>query len=295
MEVVGSYLAWVAVLVFLFMAVYRVVQYSSMPLFLRWELYPVPTEPRHHYGGSYMEEVDFVKKPRHHERIGGLLDMGSEVFYLKKVKEHNRFGMWPFSLSMHWGIYLLFLWILLILVEGIFNLQIITPVTNACGIVAFILGSFGALMLLLKRAGNEKLAAYTTPDDYFNLLFLLAIFGTGLIGWVIYPSFFADARSFVYGAFLFKPAAVPFLVALNFLLFELFLIYMPFSKLFHYVAKYFTFDKIFWDDAYKVKDSPADRQITKQLGYVVTWSGPHVVPGKTWLEEAQLIEGGEAK
>ncbi|MEW6192151.1 MAG: respiratory nitrate reductase subunit gamma [Bacillota bacterium] len=295
MEVVGSYLAWVAVLVFLFMAVYRVVQYSSMPLFLRWELYPVPTEPRHHYGGSYMEEVDFVKKPRHHQRIGGLLDMGSEVFYLKKVKEHNRFGMWPFSLSMHWGIYLLFLWVLLILVEGIFNLQIITPVTDACGIVAFILGSFGALMLLLKRAGNEKLAAYTTPDDYFNLLFLLAIFGTGLIGWILYPTFFADARNFVYGAFLFKPAAVPFVVALNFLLFELFLIYMPFSKLFHYVAKYFTFDKIFWDDAYKVKDSPADRQIAKQLGYVVTWSGPHVVPGKTWLEEAQLIEGGEAK
>lgn len=295
MEVVGSYLAWVAVLVFLFMAVYRVVQYSSMPLFLRWELYPVPTEPRHHYGGSYMEEVDFVKKPRHHQRIGGLLDMGSEVFYLKKVKEHNRFGMWPFSLSMHWGIYLLFLWLLLILVEGIFNLRIITPVTDACGIVAFSLGSFGALMLLLKRAGNEKLAAYTTPDDYFNLLFLLAIFATGLIGRILYPTFFADARNFVYGAFLFQPAAVPFIVALNFLLFELFLIYMPFSKLFHYVAKYFTFDKIFWDDAFKVKDSPADRQIVKQLGYVVTWSGPHVVPGKTWLEEAQLIEGGEAK
>ncbi|MEW6572745.1 MAG: hypothetical protein AB1374_03815 [Bacillota bacterium] len=297
MEVFVSYLGWVSVAVFLFMAVYRVIQYSSLPLFLRWELYPVPTEPRHHYGGSYMEEVDYVKKPRHHQRIGGLLDMASEVFLLKKVKEHNRFGMWPFSFSMHWGIYLFFLWILLLLVETLFKLEFLVPLTNVCGVIALFIGAFGSLGLFLKRIGNDKLSLYTTPDDYFNLLFLMAIFGTGIISWSTVDPGFLYTRALINQVIFFEspPVALPFWVWLNLLLFELFLIYMPFSKLFHYVAKYFTFDKIFWDDAFKIKDSPADKQCVKQLGYVVTWSGPHIVPGKTWLDEAQIIEGGDSK
>lgn len=293
MEVVASYLAWVSIVVFIFMCFYRVIKYSSMPLFLRWELYPVPTEPRHHYGGSYMEEVDYVRKPRHHQRIGGLLDMASEVFYLKKVKEHNRFGLWPFSFSMHWGIYFLALWILLLLVEGIFGLDFLKPLTNICGPVAFILGAFGSLALLFKRIGTPKLAQYTTPEDYFNLLFLFAVFLTGLISWLGDTSF-VFTRAYIDEVIHLQPApvALPFIVVLNFLLIELFIFYMPFCKLFHYVAKYFTFDKIFWDDAFLVKGTPNDQKVIKQLGYVVTWAGPHVVPGKTWLEEAQIVDGG---
>ncbi|MEW6192153.1 MAG: nitrate reductase gamma subunit, partial [Bacillota bacterium] len=121
MDITVFCLAWISVVLFILMVVYRFVKFNSMPLHLRWELYPLPLEPKHHYGGSFMEELDYVRKPRHHERIGGILDMASEVFYLKKVKEYNRFGMWPFSFSMHWGIYLLFLWLILLVVEGLFN------------------------------------------------------------------------------------------------------------------------------------------------------------------------------
>lgn len=287
-----AYLAWVSVAVFVFMVAYRVVKYASMPLSLRWELYPVPHEPKG--GGSYMEEVDFVKKPIHSNRVAGLMEMASEVFFLKKVKEHNRFGIWPFSLSMHWGIYLLFLWVLLLVIEAVFKLGFLPTITNVCGKIAFVLGAFGCFTLVLKRAGAKKLALYTAPEDYFNLFFLLAIFVTGIISWSIDPSF-AYARAYVKEVTLVQPVPVPLptVVLLNFVLFELFLLYMPFCKLLHWLGKYFTIDKIIWDDAFKVKDSPADKKVMKQLGYVVTWRGPHIVPGKTWLEEAQIMGGGE--
>lgn len=294
MGVVVSYLAWFAVGIFIFVGLYRMWRYASLPVFLRWELYPVPTEPRHHYGGSYMEEVDFVRKPRHHTRIGGLLDMASEVFLLKKLKEYNRFGLWPFSFLMHWGIYLLFLWFLLLVVEAVSHTEALAGLVNFVGPVAFIIGAFGSLGLILKRIGNDKLGSYTTPEDYFNLAFLFAVFCSGIISWSYADLSFAYTRALINEVVFFTPPPVPipFWVWFHILLFELFLIYLPFSKLFHYAIKYLTFDKIFWDDAFKVKGSPLDRQVSKQLAYVVSWAGPHVVPGKTWLEEAQLIDGG---
>ncbi|MEW5899560.1 MAG: hypothetical protein AB1652_10395, partial [Bacillota bacterium] len=85
------------------------------------------------------------------------------------------------------------------------------------------------------------------------------------------------------------PAAVPTLV--NFLLFELFLIYMPFTKLLHYAAKFFTFHKVLWDDGVNTKGSAIDKRITAQLAFPVTWSAPHIAPGKTWAEEAQIVDG----
>ncbi|RPF42523.1 nitrate reductase gamma subunit [Thermodesulfitimonas autotrophica] len=291
----AAYLAWLAVAVFVFMVIYRFIKFNSMPLHLRWELYPLPLEPKHHHGGSYMEEVDYVRKPRHHIRINGILDMASEVFLLKKVKEYNKYGMWPFSFCMHWGIYLMCFWAVLLVVEEVFNWGAISPLSNVVGAVAIIAGAFGSLGLILKRVGIAELAAYTAPVDYFNLFFLLAIFATGIIAWVTDPYFFDDARAYVAGAVTLQPVTVPFWVALQFLIFELFLLYMPFSKLFHYVAKYFTIDKVLWDDILNVKGSAVDKKITSQLSYKLTWAGPHIVPGKTWVEEVEIVDAREGK
>jgi hypothetical protein len=35
------------------------------------------------------------------------------------------------------------------------------------------------------------------------------------------------------------------------------------------------------------KGSKIEKLIERQLGYQVGWSGPHVKPEKTWLENAQ--------
>ncbi len=70
--------AWFSIAVFVVMAVYKFVKISSMPLQLRWELYPLDIEGRgkRRYGGSYMEEVDWVKKPRQRSVIREILATG---------------------------------------------------------------------------------------------------------------------------------------------------------------------------------------------------------------------------
>ncbi len=81
---------------------------------------------------------------------------------------------------------------------------------------------------------------------------------------------------------------VPPVVLIHFIVLELFMIYMPFTKIIHYIGKYFTFEQTLWDDAFKSKSSATDRKVQKQLAYPMTWSAPHIVPDKTWLEQAQL-------
>ncbi len=282
--------------IFTLTAFYKVTKLSSMPLHLRWELYPVGHAPRdkRSYGGSYLEEMDWAKKPRHRSLTGELLEMMSEILFLRKLKEHNPYKIWLFSLSMHWGIYLLLTWVFLLVAEAVFNVDVISPVTNFLGIMAFITGSAGSFMLIFKRATNSGLKLYTAPVDYFNLMFLFSIFVTGLVSLLTDHSF-SSSRIYIEGVLSFRYTPVTFITVLNFGLLELFFIYMPFTKLFHYIAKYFTYHKVLWDNSFKVKGSPDDKKIIKQLSEKVTWAAPHIVQGKTWLEEAEIIDGSENK
>lgn len=290
---------WFSLLVFIAGAAYKAIKFSTMPLNLRWEVYPVPHEEaeKRHYGGSYMEEMDWAKKPLHSSLAGEIVEMGSEIFFLKRVREYNPFKLWPFSMAMHWGIYLLFGWIFLLLIEAIFKVDALSQIIGIVGIVSFVLGAFGCLTLMIKRATNSELKLYTEPVEYFNLLLLLAIFVTGIISWQMDPSF-SDSRDYIGGVVSFNLTPVKPIVMVNFLLFELFLIYMPFSKYLHYLAKYFTFHQCLWDDAFKDKGSPKDRKNLEQVGYTFHWAGPHAAPDKTWLENAQellLEKKGEKK
>ena len=70
---------------------------------------------------------------------------------------------------------------------------------------------------------------------------------------------------------------------------------MPCSKLIHYIMKHFTFRETLWDDAFIVKGSRKDKRIARQLSYKVDWAGPHIAPGKTWLEDVQATAAGEEK
>ena len=187
---------------------------------------------------------------------------------------------------MHWGLYLYFGWLFLLVVGNLINVAGLDGFTMMVGLAGQSLGAAGALGLILKRAMTRDLHRYTSPLDYFNLLFIAAMFLASLVSWFGDKSF-ADHKAYVGGELFFRPVHVPAAVSLSFLLFELFVIYMPFTKLIHYVAKYFTFDLALWDDDFKAKGSDVDRRIAAQLGYNVTWAAPHMAPGKTWLQQAQ--------
>jgi nitrate reductase gamma subunit len=281
-------LGWFSAVAFVAIAGYRIAKIARMPLSLRWEVYPVPHESKEKraHGGSYMEEVDWTKDHTSGSPIPGWIEIGTEVLALKKVKEHNPYGIWPFSLAMHWGIYLYFGWIALLVVGNLVSLPAISFLTSVVGPVAFILGALGSIALIIKRRTTQELRLYTTPLDYFNLAFLASYFVMGLVSWS--RSFSSDAHhAYIASVLFFIPTHLPLTVTLSFLLFELFMIYMPFTKLIHYFAKYFTFHHVLWDDAFKAKGSAIDRKVIEQLGYPVNWSASHILRGKSWLEQAQ--------
>lgn len=283
---------WAAVLFFIALVAYKIHHFVAMPINLRWEVYPVPHEAgdKRRYGGSYMEEVDWVKSPRTTSLLAEWTEMASEIFFLKRVREHNPYHIWPLSLALHWGLYLLILWMgLLAATVFIPALAFLIP---AVGIAAFVLGACGTVGLMAKRATHSYLSLYTAPIDYFNLAFLAVIFGIGLGSWPGDPHF-SQHRSYIASLLLFRPTPVSTTVVLFFLLLQGFAIYMPFSKLIHYVMKHFTFHETLWDDAFNVKGSKRDQQIARQLSYPVSWAGSHIEQGKTWWEDVHGTRAGE--
>jgi nitrate reductase gamma subunit len=289
-------LGWLSAVLFVGVSAYRIARIARLPLNVRWEVYPVPHEAKEkrHYGGSYMEQLDWATAKREASLLPAYVEIAAEVTTLKRVREHNGYGLWPLSLAMHWGLYLYFGWLLLLLVGNAVHIAGLSYLTVGVGVAALVMGASGALGLMVKRASTPDLHRYTTPADYFNLLFLSALFLAGLVSWLGDTSFAAH-KAYIRGVLFFRPVHVPAAVAVSFLLFELFMIYMPFTKLIHYFAKYFTFDRALWDDAFKAKGSAVDRQVASQLAFNAEWSAPHVVPGQTWLQQVQATALPERK
>jgi len=283
---------WASLLSFIVLVAIKYYKIATLPLNLRWEVYPVPHETgeKRYYGGSYMEQLDWAMKPRSTSLVAELAEMGSEIFLLKRVREHNPYHLWPFSMAMHWGLYLLLLWIGFLAVR--IYIPTLTSLSVLVGIMAFILGIIGTLGLIVKRATKRELSLYTAPIDYFNLMFLAAIFGMGFLSWLADP-FFSHHQSYIGSLLLLRPTSVSPMVVTMFLLLQVFAIYMPFSKLIHYVMKHFTFSETLWDNELNVRGSPRDKRIQRQLSYIVNWSGPHIVRGKTWLEDMRVASVGE--
>ncbi len=277
---------WSAVVLFLALAARKVYLYARMPLNLRWEVYPVPHESadRRRYGGSYMEQVGWAGRPHPSNRWAELREMGAEIFLLKRVRRHNRYRLWPLSLALHWGLYLLLLWIGLLAAAN--WLPALAWPAAVTGGAALVLGMGGALGLIVRRATHRELALYTAPVDYLNLVFLAAIFGLGLASWPADP-LFLQHRAYLASLLTFRPTPVAPLVLAFFFLLQTFAIYMPCSKLIHYVMKHFTFHETLWDDACQVPGSGRSRRVARQLAYPVSWAGPHVGGGRTWLEAVQ--------
>ncbi len=180
MTVDGTWMvfAWFSLIAFLAVALYKITRVTAQPLNLRWEVYPVPHESkeRREYGGSYMEQVDWSAKALRPSRLPGLIEITKEVIYLKRVREFNRYGLWAISLAMHWGLYFGGLTLVLLIMENIFETVLLfTPLVGG---IAFALGTIGSFSIIYKRLTNAELNLYTVPADFFNLVWIAALFIT---------------------------------------------------------------------------------------------------------------------
>jgi nitrate reductase gamma subunit len=278
-------LTYLSGVVFVVAFAIKVIKYFAMPMHVRWELYPIPHEGKP-YGGSFFEDVDYWKKARHKDHFAQYRFMIPEILFIRALREDNR-SLWYWSFPFHFGLYCALGGLIFLVIGALLQIGGYAPsssvlaalaqaVTMVLAFVGFVLGAIGAVGLIVKRTTDQALLDQSAPIDYFNLIWLTAIFVTGfLVG--ISDLGFTKSREFLAGLISLKE--LPQLGALqviNLLLFIGFWAYFPFTHMTHMVSKYFMWDKVKWDDDPNVGDAGVDAKIKKYLAYPVTWSAAHV-------------------
>jgi nitrate reductase gamma subunit len=157
-------------------------------------------------------------------------------------------------------------------------------VTLGTGVAGFALSTIGSIGLLIKRSIDQNLRLYSSPADYFNLTFILAIVLSAVCSWYFFDPGFAYAREFMKSLITFAPAATNPPMTIGILLLALFLVYMPFTHMMHGLTKYFIYHRVCWDDDPSLGDGNIQDKVVKLLSQPVTWSGPHIQPGMKWKE-----------
>lgn len=270
-------------------------RYASLPVHLRWELYPVPHEPtsRAKHGGSYFEQSDWWTKPREFNFGGEVRAMLVEILLLKSVWESNR-KLWWKSLLFHSGMYCIVTATVLQVLVAVTSLSWtaarVTALTVAAGwlgILGLALVTVGAMALLAQRILDHELSDYTHAADYIHLGVIGGAAGLLLAGSLSAGS--PSAASLVRGALTFNTAVhVPLLMAAGILLTIGLLAYVPFSRMAHFIAKYFAYHSVRWDDRPN-RGTALEQQISTNLALRPTWSASHICnrdSRKTWAEIA---------
>lgn len=294
---------YISVLVFVVVTAYKVLSYKKMPRHLRWDLYPVP-----HQGleGSKYQKVNFHEKAPTFSHAHEMIAMSQEMLLIKKAFDHNRrlwIGTWP----LHIGIYLSGLWIVLLIAGGIVGVQgptmligssliawAISKFTVLVGVMGFVMGLFGSLVLLWLRYTDDDLRYIADFVTYLNLWLMTVIFALGLAAWLLADPYFDIIRSHIMALLTFKVNHVSELpVVLEMLVFGLFLLYLPFSRMMHFAAKYFFYHHIMWDDEAVARQSALEKNIEKSLQYKLNWSSDHIITGETWAKQGATEQAKE--
>lgn len=298
MDIILRLLTYAAGVVFVVAFGIKLLKYFTMPMHVRWELYPVPHEGKP-WGGSFYEEIDHWNKTRHVDHMAQYKFMVPEILFIKALYEDNR-PLWYWSFPFHLGLYLAIGGLVFLAIGAVLTILGLSPgesalaslvlaVTQILAVIGFILGAIGSIGLLIKRASDEELSKFSAPIDYLNLIWLAAIFVTGFLVWLGDPGF-AVSRQFLVSLLTFKAGPqMSGLHVINLLLFLSFWCYFPFTHMTHMVSKYFMWDKVKWDDNPNVGDPGMDSRIKKYLAYPVTWSAEHVGSEggkKSWADVA---------
>ena len=290
---------YAAVLVFLIGCAIRALQYSRAPVHLRWDLYPVPHEApsRAAHGGSYFEESEWWNQPSHFSLWGELKVLVPEVLFLKGCWEFNR-KLWYRSFPFHFGLYLLIFAAVVLAFCGI--LAIVSPALMAgflgtvlkrlyefTGAAGLLLAILGALGLMIRRLTDPGLKVYTVGGDIFNLLFFIAAFGIFALGYLMRPDSAPDMPAISKALFTFDISiGIPPLLTLGLLLIGLLVAYIPMTHMSHFIAKYFTYHSVRWDDAVNRKGGSLEARLAECLTFRPTWAAPHMKAdgSKSWAE-----------
>ncbi|HDL19360.1 MAG TPA: nitrate reductase [Bacteroidetes bacterium] len=273
-------------------------RYLKAPAHFRWELYPVPHEKgRAEYGGSYLEEPDWWSKPRRTDLLQEIREMMAEIFLLKGVFHHNR-RVWTFSLPFHFGLYLCIGWLSLLLPGSLLQMSgveisansafiglVIHYATIIFGYAGLILSVIGALGLLQWRLSDSEQRRFNSPADYFNLILFVIVAAVALVSHLRLDTDFAILRNYVQSLITFSPFTLPgAMFQAEIALISLLIMYIPLTRMSHFVAKYFLYHSVRWNDKPNERGSKIEKNILELLKQKVDWQAPHIQTGNPWTE-----------
>ncbi len=301
---------YAAAALFVIACVVRAIRYARLPIHLRWELYPVPHEPkkRAEHGGSYFEEVNWWTHARKSNLAGDVGFMLSEILFLKGLWEYRR-KMWFRSYPFHLGLYFLIGSVGMLLSSALISLAVPAPegrglgellryASAGLGLAGTALTMVGAGALLVARVTDPELKPYTTPGDIFNLTFFLVTLGTLMAGYLLRPEKSPGALAFARGLLTFDTSVAPSgLFEASLVMGALLTAYIPMTHMAHFIAKYFTYHAVRWDDEPNRVASGMEKRLTAYLNYRPTWAAAHLgANGRaTWSEIATTnpAQGGK--
>jgi nitrate reductase gamma subunit len=287
---------------------YKVSKYLKIPKGLRWELYPVPHEEGYKYGGSYLEQVDWWKKPRHKSLGRSLLHILAKYLFMGSYFEKKR-NYWFGLYAWHLGFMLIILFDVLIGIEAILmkltGLEvapsagafgaILYYATLGIGLTSFTLGAIGSVWLLVQRSLERDMRDYATPQNYVNYVFFLVMFLSGWAAWIIDDATFAGFREFWVGVITLTPVHVELWEWIHIVIFAAFLIYLPLTRSTHYITMILYDFWISWGDTPNSGEGEMEASVKENLNRRPDWSAPHFQAGGTWAELATKIPGDEGE
>jgi len=258
---------YLGVAVFAAGCIVRAVRYSRQPLHLRWEIYPVP-----------------------HSRSGELKIMIPEILFLKGLWEFNR-PMWRVSFPFHFGLYLLAAGTVFLGCSAVAPAPLFAVARQAsvlCGTAGAGLAVAGALGLLVRRLTVRHLRCYSSPGDFLNLILFILTGSLLLTGQWLRPAGSAGPMAILRGAARFDTTLdVPPVLAAGIAAGIALLAYIPMTHMSHFIAKYFTYHQVRWDERANVAGGSIERRMAEYLMYRPTWSAGHIGAGdRTWVDIA---------
>jgi nitrate reductase gamma subunit len=265
-------------------SVVMIVKYIRVPLHLRWEL---------HRGSSIYELTDWWKRSPGHfgEKLRGVL---LDILLLREFYRRNR-SFWYFLFLFHLGFYLIILWHLWIFITAV---TLPSESASTKGVVFGHVGTGLSLIggggILIKRIIDGELNIHYPRIHYLKWFLILLILVGGFLSVAVhFNSNTTELLRYVRSQVTFQdmehklhPALAP---ASHVLFVSFWLLYLPFSHLLLIFFRYYHYLR--WDDVPNRKGSVIEGKVEGLLNRPLSWSAPHIGPGKKWGEVVKEIKG----
>ena len=124
---------------------------------------------------------------------------------------------------------------------------------------------------------------------FFDIVIVIA-----LVAQLTADPSFTYLRGYVHSLLTFNEASIPStLFAVEIVIMSVLLMYIPLTRMSHFVAKYFLYHAVRWNDQPNERGSRLEKSLINMLNQKVSWAGPHIQAGKTWGEIVQETEKNE--